>query len=196
MLFRVEHIKKFQFHCQGRNDGQRDKQICKEINRLTGFHLKSVKNSNSWNFHRCLRLFLNYFGIEHESKLLNHPLSDILFVWIRWLEPRIEGPAPDPENPYVAVDIKFINELWVPDIYVYFLKQINVLTVFTKFAGSKFVKGLCRGVEVCLYFLNQVSVFLIVLSPKLHLHNVESPFCYEVFSFCISKSISNFSSSI
>ena len=53
----------------------------------------------------------------------------------RWLEPRIEGPAPDPDNPYVAVDIKFINELWVPDIYVYFLKRINVLTVFTKFAG-------------------------------------------------------------
>ena len=52
------------------------------------------------------------------------------------MEPRIEGPPPDPENPYVAIDIKFINELWVPDIYVYFLKQINVLTVFTKFAGT------------------------------------------------------------
>ena len=59
----------------------------------------------------------------------------------RWLEPRIEGPAPDPDNPYVAVDIKFINELWVPDIYVYFLKRINVLTVFTKFAGLFIVNG-------------------------------------------------------
>ena len=41
----------------------------------------------------------------------------------------------------MAVDIKFINELWVPDIYVYFLKRINVLTVFTKFAGLFIVNG-------------------------------------------------------
>ena len=39
------------------------------------------------------------------------------------------------------MDIKFINELWVPDIYVYFLKRINVLTVFTKFAGLFIVNG-------------------------------------------------------
>ena len=62
----------------------------------------------------------------------------------RWLEPRIEGPPADPDNPYVAVDIKFINDLWVPDIYVYFLKQINVLTVFTKFAGKCFQTLACQ----------------------------------------------------
>lgn len=39
------------------------------------------------------------------------------------------------DNPYVPIDIKFINELWVPDVYVYFLKEIEVLTIFTKFAG-------------------------------------------------------------
>ena len=55
----------------------------------------------------------------------------------RWLEPRIEGPPPPADNPYVPIDIKFINELWVPDVYVYFLKKINVLTIFTKFAGKK-----------------------------------------------------------
>ena len=54
----------------------------------------------------------------------------------RWLEPRIIGPSNSSENPYVPIDIKFINELWVPDVYVYFLKQINILTIFTKFAGN------------------------------------------------------------
>ena len=55
---------------------------------------------------------------------------------IRWLEPRIVGPPPPKDNPYVPIDIKFINELWVPDVYVYFLKEIDVLTIFTKFAGN------------------------------------------------------------
>ena len=54
----------------------------------------------------------------------------------RWLEPRIEGPLPPDENPYVPIDIKFINELWVPDVYVYFLKQIKFLKILKKLAGK------------------------------------------------------------
>ena len=63
-------------------------------------------------------------------------VSFSMYFGVRWLEPRIEGPPPPEDNPYVPIDIKFINELWVPDVYVYFLKQINVLTIFTKFAGK------------------------------------------------------------
>ena len=68
--------------------------------------------------------------------------SPYLYGWskekliFRWLEPRIIGPSNSTDNPYVPIDIKFINELWVPDVYVYFLKQINILTIFTKFAGN------------------------------------------------------------
>jgi len=68
-------------------------------------------------------------------------VSFSMYFGVRWLEPRIEGPPPPADNPYVPIDIKFINELWVPDVYVYFLKQINVLTIFTRFAGLFVVNG-------------------------------------------------------
>ncbi|XP_023343176.1 gamma-aminobutyric acid receptor subunit pi [Eurytemora carolleeae] len=68
-------------------------------------------------------------------------VSFAMYFGVRWLEPRIIGPSNSSENPYVPIDIKFINELWVPDVYVYFLKQINILTIFTKFAGLFVVNG-------------------------------------------------------
>ena len=58
----------------------------------------------------------------------------------RWLEPRIEGPPPPKDNPYVPIDIKFINDLCVPDVYGYLLKEINGLTIFTKCAGERMVQ--------------------------------------------------------
>ena len=74
-----------------------------------------------------------YFGVRYNVTLtVFTKVHDIS----RWMEPRIEGPPPPKDNPYVPIDIKFINELWVPDVYVYFLKEINVLTIFTKFAGQ------------------------------------------------------------
>lgn len=46
------------------------------------------------------------------------------------------GPMPPADNEYVPVDIGFVNFLWVPDIYIYHLKTIKVLNIFTQFAGS------------------------------------------------------------
>lgn len=80
--------------------------------------------------------FSMYFGVRCNRQLYYFLLQ--IYSTIRWLEPRIEGPPPPADNPYVPIDIKFIDELWVPDAYVYFLKEINVLTIFTKFAGLPF----------------------------------------------------------
>jgi len=49
---------------------------------------------------------------------------------------RIIGPPPPPDNAYVTVDIGFVDFLWVPDIYIYHLKTIKVLNIFTQFAGK------------------------------------------------------------
>ena len=49
---------------------------------------------------------------------------------------RLIGPYPPADNPYVAIDLGLIDYLWVPDIYIYHLKTIKVLNIFTQFAGK------------------------------------------------------------
>ena len=88
--------------------------------------------------------FSMYFGVRWND-LFNYCFYSLSYL-CRWLEPRIEGPPPPKDNPYVPIDIKFIDELWVPDVYVYFLKQINVLTIFTKFAGNSDLKRMMWSV--------------------------------------------------
>ena len=54
----------------------------------------------------------------------------------RWQEERFFGPDPPADNPYVPIDIGFVNNLWVPDVYIYHLKSIEVLDIFIPFAGE------------------------------------------------------------
>jgi hypothetical protein len=58
-----------------------------------------------------------------------------MYFGVRWQEPRIVGPDPPPDNPYVPIDIGFVKNLWVPDVYIYHLKKIEVLSVFIPFSG-------------------------------------------------------------
>ena len=51
----------------------------------------------------------------------------------------------------MPIDIKFINELWVPDIYIYFLKHIKELELFTKFAGNLYLMYHFKYVFLSLY---------------------------------------------
>lgn len=60
-----------------------------------------------------------------------------MYFGVRWQEPRIIGPPPPEDNPYVPIDLGFIDFLWVPDIYIYHLKSIQVLNIFTQFAGKQ-----------------------------------------------------------
>ena len=59
-----------------------------------------------------------------------------MYFGVRWQEPRIVGPDPPPDNPYVPIDIGFVKNLWVPDVYIYHLKQIEVLSIFIPFSGD------------------------------------------------------------
>ena len=58
-----------------------------------------------------------------------------MYFGVRWQEPRIVGPAPDDENYYQPIDTGFIKHLWVPDIYLWYLKEIEVLDFLIPFAG-------------------------------------------------------------
>ena len=64
-------------------------------------------------------------------------VSFSMYFGVRWTEPRLRSPATKPgDNPYVAIDLGLIDFLWVPDVYIYHLKTIQVLNIFTQFAGK------------------------------------------------------------
>ena len=63
-------------------------------------------------------------------------VSFSMYFGVRWQEKRFFGPDPPVDNPYVPIDIGFVNNLWVPDVYIYHLKTIEVLNIFIPFAGS------------------------------------------------------------
>ena len=55
-----------------------------------------------------------------------------MYLGITWQEPRILDPdglplgGPPKENQsFFALDTKFLQHLWVPDIYIYHLKYIS-----------------------------------------------------------------------
>ena len=54
----------------------------------------------------------------------------------RWKEPRLTGPVPEDENYYQPIDTGFIKNLWVPDVYLWYLKSIEVLDFLIPFAGK------------------------------------------------------------
>ena len=69
-------------------------------------------------------------------------LSLSMYFGVRWEEPRLISNASSNET-YVAADISFFDQLWVPDVYIYNLKNIKKYKIFTDFAGNG------RGCVIC-----------------------------------------------
>ena len=62
-----------------------------------------------------------------------------MYFGVRWKEPRLVGPTPDDENYYQPIDTGFIKNLWVPDVYLWYLKSIEVLDFLIPFAGKDII---------------------------------------------------------
>ncbi|XP_023322339.1 gamma-aminobutyric acid receptor subunit delta [Eurytemora carolleeae] len=89
--------------------------------------------------------------IEFDDKLFTVSFS--LFLAVHWREWRLQGPPPSPTAPYQAIETQFIENLWVPDIYVYNMERIN--RVLTDHKGRLFV---VNGQDI--YFRQEVVVTL------------------------------------
>ena len=59
-----------------------------------------------------------------------------MYFGVRWEEPRLLIPL-NRSSGYIAIDVSFFENLWVPDIYIYHLKEIRSYKIFTDFAGKK-----------------------------------------------------------
>lgn len=62
-------------------------------------------------------------------------VSFSMYFGIRWNDERIKGPPIEDETYYQPIDTGFIKNLWVPDIYLWYLKSIDVLDFLIPFAG-------------------------------------------------------------
>ena len=62
-----------------------------------------------------------------------------MYLFVKWMEARLQknGTTPGPDNQETPVDLKFLDKLWVPDVYFYDLKKLEDHMFLTKFAGEK-----------------------------------------------------------
>jgi hypothetical protein len=58
---------------------------------------------------------------------------NLLFVWEDF---RITGPTPNDPSEQVPIDIRFVQSLWLPDIYIYDMKEISPTKFNIPFAGN------------------------------------------------------------
>lgn len=65
-------------------------------------------------------------------------VSFSMYFGIRWNDHRIVGPTIEDETYYAPIDTGFVKNLWVPDIYLWYLKSINVLDFLIPFSGKSF----------------------------------------------------------
>jgi len=57
-------------------------------------------------------------------------------IVISWEDFRITGPTPNDPADQFPIDIRFIDSLWLPDIYIYDMKEILPIKFNIPFAGN------------------------------------------------------------
>ena len=62
-------------------------------------------------------------------------VSMLMNLGVTWEDHRISGPTQEDPNLKFPIDIGFANELWLPDVYIYDLKQIDIPKFYIPFAG-------------------------------------------------------------
>ena len=73
-----------------------------------------------------------------------------MYFAVKWQEPRLVTNNTVAEDEWTPIDLQFLNNLWVPNIFIYDLKSFSALNVIEKLAGVWIV----GGKEV---YFNQVS---------------------------------------
>ena len=86
-----------------------------------------------------------------------HEIDDIAFtvslslnLIVSWRDFRITGPTPDDPQEIIPIDVRFVQNLWLPDFYIYDMKEIVPKKFNIPFAGN----------TLNLLFLNLVIQFL------------------------------------
>ena len=64
-------------------------------------------------------------------------VSFSMFLSVQWTEERLIGPEASATQPFRAISTRFVENLWVPDIYIYNMNRIN--RILTDYKGKDFL---------------------------------------------------------
>ena len=73
---------------------------------------------------------------------ISHTVTMRMYLGIHWEEPRLICISNNTENDKTPLDLQLLDHLWLPDLDIYHVKQINEFKVLKKLAG-KFTRLLC-----------------------------------------------------
>ena len=63
-------------------------------------------------------------------------ISLLMYLGVTWNEPRIIASTPDDPDMLIPIDIGFVKSMWLPDIYIYDMKEIKIPKFNIPFAGE------------------------------------------------------------
>ncbi len=84
------------------------------------------------------------FDISHISEIddIRFSVTLVMHLGMTWDEPRLIGPGPlnssSSSSPSVSLDNRFVDILWFPDLYIFFVKEIKVPKFTNDFSGLLF----------------------------------------------------------
>lgn len=64
-----------------------------------------------------------------------------MYFSVKWDEPRIETNNTVSEEEWTPIDLQFMSQLWVPNIFIYDLRSFTTLNVLKKLAGVWIIGG-------------------------------------------------------
>ncbi len=79
------------------------------------------------------------FDISHISEIddIRFTVTLVMHLGMTWTEPRLTGPSlANSSSPTVSIDSRFVNILWFPDLYIFYVKEIKVPKFNNDFAGK------------------------------------------------------------
>ena len=64
-----------------------------------------------------------------------------MYFNVQWFEPRFQTNNTDLEGVWTPIDLQFMENLWVPNIFIYDLRTFTALNVLKKLAGVWIIEG-------------------------------------------------------
>jgi hypothetical protein len=76
-------------------------------------------------------------GLEHVDEIdPRFTVSILMYLNVIWEDSRIQGPAQDDPTQMIPIDFGFVDSIWLPDIYIYDMKEILLSKFNIPFAGN------------------------------------------------------------